>query len=99
MNDDSNFQGSFVKIIREVGRDFPELNIKTRISKHRVKILNSPLELYSKSISAILRLTEEIQNSLDYFPDSPLLERLESNNAKMKKALIMLAFARKEMFS
>ncbi|WP_213358405.1 virulence factor [Chlamydiifrater phoenicopteri] len=99
MHKDNSFQGSFVKIIREVGKDFPELKLKTKISKHSVKILNSPMELYSKSISAILRLTEEIQNSLDYFPDSPLLEQLESNNAKMKKALIMLAFARKEMFS
>ncbi|WP_348660533.1 virulence factor [Chlamydiifrater volucris] len=99
MDDNSNFKGSFVEIIKEVGKDFPELNIRTKVSKHHVKILNSPLELYSKSISAILRLTEEIQSSLDYFPDSPLLEQIESNNSKMKKALIMLAFARKEMFS
>ncbi|EPP36082.1 hypothetical protein CP10743SC13_1493 [Chlamydia psittaci 10_743_SC13] len=61
--------------------------------------MNSPIELYNKSISVILDLLNQIQTSLNLFPDSPIVEQLENNNLKLKKALIMLILSRKDMFS
>ncbi|MEB2813712.1 virulence factor, partial [Chlamydia suis] len=54
---------------------------------------------YHKSVSLILSLLQQIENSLGLFPDSPVLEKLEDNSLKLKKALIMLILSRKDMFS
>lgn len=99
MYNERHLQGNFIKIVKEIGKEFPELRLKTKISKKSVKILTPPCELYSSSVNTILRLTQEIQESLNFFPDSPLIDHLESNNAKLRKVLLMLAFARKDMFS
>lgn len=88
----------FVEIIKNVDKSFPELNIKLKVHKKGVTFLNSPLELYNKSISVMLGLLNQIESSLNLFPDSPIIESLENNNLKLKKALIMLILSRKDMF-
>ncbi|WP_035391822.1 hypothetical protein [Chlamydia ibidis] len=99
MRNKQNIRHDFVKIVKDVERDFPELDIKMKIEKEKVVFLNSPLELYHKSISIILSLLNQIEMSLNLFPDSPVVESLEINNMKLKKALIMLILSRKDMFS
>lgn len=88
----------FFEVIKSVDKSFPELNIKLKIHKNGVTFLNSPLELYNKSISIMLKLIHQIEKSLSLFPDSPIIENLEANHLKMKTALIMLILSRKDMF-
>ncbi|SPN74182.1 hypothetical protein C10CP_0006 (plasmid) [Chlamydia serpentis] len=89
----------FIRIVKDVEKAFPELDIKVKISKEKITFLNSPTELYHKSISIILDLLSRIESSLNFFPDSPIVEELANNNIKLKKALIMLILSRKDMFS
>ncbi len=99
MNDKQNMTNDFIKIVKDVEKDFPELDIKMKVHKEKITFLNSPLELYHKSISVILNLLNQIQTSLSLFPDSPIVEQMEHDNLKLKKALIMLILSRKDMFS
>ncbi|WP_100933921.1 virulence factor [Candidatus Chlamydia corallus] len=98
MNNRQN-TNDFIRIVKDVEKAFPELDIKVKINKEKVTFLNSPTELYHKSISIILNLLNSIESSLNLFPDSPVVEELENNNLKLKKALIMLILSRKDMFS
>ncbi|ACZ33589.1 conserved hypothetical protein (plasmid) [Chlamydia pneumoniae LPCoLN] len=98
MNNRQN-TNDFIRIVKDVEKAFPELDIKVKIDKEKVTFLTSPTELYHKSISVILNLLNSIESSLDLFPDSPVVEELEKNNLKLKKALIMLILSRKDMFS
>lgn len=88
----------FLKVIKDVDKSFPELNIKLKVHKKSVTFLNSPVELYNKSIIVMLKLLNQIEVSLNLFPDSPVVESLENNNLKLKKALIMLILSRKDLF-
>ncbi|WP_041468118.1 hypothetical protein [Chlamydia felis] len=99
MNNRQSMTNDFIKIVKDVEKDFPELDIKMKIHKEKITFLNSPSELYHKSISVILNLLNQIQTSLGLFPDSPIIEQMELNNLKLKKALIMLILSRKDMFS
>lgn len=99
MQNKRKVRDDFIKIVKDVKKDFPELDLKIRVNKEKVTFLNSPLELYHKSVSLILGLIQQIENSLGLFPDSPVLEKLEDNSLKLKKALIMLILSRKDMFS
>lgn len=98
MNNKQN-TNEFIRIVKDVEQAFPELDIRLKINKEKVTFLNSPSELYHKSISVILNLLSRIESSLNLFPDSPVVEELASNNLKLKKALIMLILSRKDMFS
>lgn len=88
----------FLNVIKDVDKSFPELNIKLKIHKKSVTFLNSPIELYNKSIVVMLKLLNQIELSLNLFPDSPIVENLEDKNLKLKKALIMLILSRKDLF-
>ena len=99
MNNKQNIKNDFIKIVKNVEKDFPELDIKVKIQKEKVTFLHSPTELYHKSITIILNLLNRIESSLSLFPDSPIIDELENNNLKLKKALIMLLFSKKDMFS
>lgn len=89
----------FLNVIKDVDKSFPELNIKLRIHKKSVTFLNSPVELYNKSIIVMLKLLNQIEGALNLFPDSPVVENLEKNSLKLKKALIMLILSRKDLLN
>lgn len=89
----------FLNVIKDVDKSFPELNIKLKVHKKSVTFLNSPIELYNKSIVVMLKLLNQIEGALSLFPDSPVIENLENNNLKLKKALIMLILSRKDLFN
>ncbi|ANG66612.1 hypothetical protein [Chlamydia gallinacea] len=99
MNNKQNMTHDFIQIVKDVEKNFPELDLKMRVHREKITFMNSPIELYNKSISVILDLLNQIQTSLSLFPDSPIVEQLENNNLKLKKALIMLILSRKDMFS
>ncbi|ANH79178.1 virulence factor [Candidatus Chlamydia sanziniae] len=99
MYNEQSMKNNFIRIVKDVEKDFPELDIKMKVYKERVTFLNSPAELYHKSISVILNLLNQIELSLNLFPNSPVVEELENNSLKLKKALIMLILSRKDMFS
>lgn len=98
MNNRQN-TNDFIRIVKDVEQTFPELDIKVKINKEKVTFLNSPTELYHKSVSVILNLLSRIESSLGLFPDSPVVEKLANDHLKLKKALIMLILSRKDMFS
>lgn len=91
-------QKKFIEIVKEVEKDFPEINFKMNVSKETVVFDISPYELHTQTTSLILGLLQNIQRSLDHLPDSPIIDELENSNDKLRKALLMLTFSNKDMF-
>ena len=42
MQNKRKLRNDFIKIVRDVEKDFPELDLKIRVNRERVTFLNSP---------------------------------------------------------